>query len=123
MSDNLRDQFNVETPLMCPVCGGDLVETGIRTLGSITGGLRWEMHIGRCEEHGWFQAEIVGAPPRDIFAVHKPFGKSRRMVIDDTEYYQFATAWKNVELDQILDRTREPVDPLDPQYWKPLNLK
>ena len=122
MSTNLRDQFNVETPLKCPVCGGDLVETSIRTLGTITRGTAWEMHIGRCEEHGWFQAEIVGRPPREIFAVTKPFGASRRLVIGDTEYYQFPTVWNDVELDVRLNKEK-PIDPLDAQYWKPRDLE
>lgn len=122
MSTNLRDQFNVETPLKCPVCGGDLVETSIRTLGTITLNTAWEMHIGRCEEHGWFQAEVVGRPPREIFAVTKPFGASRRLVVGDTEYYQFPTAWNDVELDFRMNK-EAPVDPLDAQYWKPRNLE
>ena len=122
MSTNLRDQFNVETPLKCPVCGGGLVETSIRTLGTITQETAWEMHVGRCEEHGWFQAEIVGRPPREIFAVTKPFGASRRLVIGDTEYYQFPTVWNDVELDVRLNREK-PIDPLDAQYWKPRNLE
>lgn len=122
MSANLRDQFNVETPLMCPVCGGDLVDTAIRTLGTVTRNTAWQMHIGRCEEHGWFQAEIVGRPPREIFAVTKPFGASRRLVVGDTEYYQFPTVWNDVELKQRMNK-ETPVDPLDAQYWKPRNLE
>lgn len=122
MSANLRDQFNVETPLVCPVCGGDLVDTGIRTLGTVTRETTWEMHIGRCEEHGWFQAEIVGRPPREIFAVTKPFGTSRRLIVDGIEYYQFPTVWNDVELDFRMNKAN-PVDPLDAQYWKPRNLQ
>lgn len=122
MSTNLRDQFNVETPLKCPVCGGDLVETGIRTMGTITRNTAWEMHSGRCEEHGWFQAEIVGRPPREIFAVTKPFGASRRLVVGDTEYYQFPTVWNDVDLNTRMDKMN-PIHPLDAQYWKPRNLE
>lgn len=122
MSTNLRDQFNVETPLICPVCGGDLVDTGIRTLGTITRNTAWEMHSGRCQEHGWFQAEIVGRPPREIFAVSKPFGVSRRLVVDGTEYYQFPTVWNDVELEVRMNKA-QPVDPLDAKYWKPRNLE
>lgn len=121
MSTNLRDRFNVETPLSCPVCGGNLVDTSIRTLGTVTRNTAWEMHIGRCEEHGWFQAEIVGRPPREIFAVTKPFGASRRLIVEGTEYYQFPTVWNDVELDFRMNK-ENPVDPLDAQYWKPRNL-
>lgn len=122
MSSNIRDRFNVETPLVCPVCGGDLVDTRIRTLGTITRNTAWEMHIGRCEEHGWFQAEIVGKPPREIFAVHKPFGKSRRMVIDGEEYYQFPTTWNDVDFETRMNKQNLDLDPLDPQFWKPKRL-
>lgn len=121
MSSNLRDRFNVETPLVCPVCGGDVIDTSIRTLGTVTRETTWEMHIGRCEEHGWFQAEIVGRPPREIFAVTKPFGASRRIVIGDQEYYQFPTVWNDVELKERMNK-ENPVDPLDARYWKPRNL-
>lgn len=122
MSTILRDQFNVETPLTCPVCGGDLVETGIRTLGTITRNTAWEMHSGRCEEHGWFQAEIVGKPPRDIFAVTRPFGASRRLVVGDTEYYQFPTVWNDVDFETRMDKSNG-IDPLDATYWKPKGLE
>ena len=121
MSTNMRDQFNVETPLKCPVCGGALVETGIRIMGTVTRKTAWEMHSGRCDEHGWFQAEIVGRPPREIFAVTKPFGASRRLIVDGIEYYQFPTVWNDVDLKTRMDKAN-PVDPLDAQYWQPKNL-
>lgn len=121
MSTNMRDQFNVETPLICPICEGNLVETSIRDLGAITRETRWEMHIGRCEEHGWFQAEVVGRPPREIFAVHKPFGASRRMLVNGREYYQFPTVWNDVDFEERMWK-HDPVDPLDAQYWKPRSL-
>lgn len=121
MSTNMRDQFNVETPLICPICEGKLVETSIRDLGAITRETRWEMHIGRCEEHGWFQAEVVGRPPREIFAVHKPFGASRRMLVNGREYYQFPTVWNDVDFEERMWK-HDPVDPLDAQYWKPRSL-
>lgn len=118
MSTNLRDQYNVETPLTCPICDGQLVETMIRTLGTITRNTSWEMHLGRCEEHGWFQAEIVGKPPREIFAVHKPFGKSRRLIVNDQEMYQFPTVWNDEDFDIRMNREK-PVDAFDARYWKP----
>lgn len=121
MGTKLRDQFNVETPLDCPLCGGKLVDTMIRTLGTVAPHTAWEMHIGRCEEHGWFQAEIVGRPPSDIFAVTKPFGTSRRLIVDGQEIYQFPTTWNDVELDVRMNKEK-PVDTYDRQYWKPQSL-
>ncbi len=118
MSANMRDQFNVETPLTCPVCGGSLAQTMIRQLGTVTRNTVWEMHAGKCEEHGWFQAEVVGKPPRDIFAVSRPFGASRRLVVDDREVYQFPTVWNDAGFDVRMNKEK-PVDPLDAQYWKP----
>ena len=118
MSTDMRDQFNVETPLTCPVCGGKLVQTIIRTLGTVTRNTIWEMHAGRCEEHGWFQAEVVGRPPRDIFAVNRPFGVSRRLVVGDDEVYQFPTVWNDAGYDVRMNKEK-PIDPLDAQYWKP----
>lgn len=118
MSNAARDQFNVQTPLRCPICGGQLVETMIRTLGTVTNKTTWQMHAGRCEQHGWFQAEVVGRPPRDIFAVARPFGASRRLVVDGVERYQFPTVWNDVDFDLRMDRVHT-VDPLDAQYWKP----
>lgn len=122
MSTNLRDQFNVETPLKCPVCDGQLMQTMIRTMGTVTRNTAWEMHAGRCEEHGWFQAEVVGRPPRDIFAVTRPFGASRRLVVNGREVYQFDTVWKDVELAQRMNKFK-PADMLDEQYWKPRSIE
>lgn len=122
MSTDPRDQFNVETPLTCPICGHDLVKTMIRTLGTVTSHTSWQMHVGQCEEHGWFQAEIVGKPPRDIFAVTRPFGASRRLLVNGREMYQFPTVWNDVDFDARMDRSK-PVNPLDPQYWKSRSLK
>ena len=118
MSAISRDQFNVETPLRCPVCDGALAHTMIRSLGSITPHTSWEMHAGECAEHGWFQAEIVGRPPRDIFAVARPFGASRRLVVNGREVYQFPTVWNDVEFETRMNKEK-PVDPLEAQYWKP----
>lgn len=117
MSNVARDQFNVVTPLTCPICDGEMVETMIRTLGTITANTSWQMHVGRCEEHGWFQAEIVGRPPLDIFAVTKPFGASRRLIVDGREVYQFRTVFNDVAFDVRVNK-EQPVDALDAQYWK-----
>lgn len=117
MSNQARDQFNVETPLTCPICGGALSNTSIRNLGEITANTVWEMHIGECDEHGWFQAEVVGRPPRDIFAVTKPFGASRRLIVDGREVYQFPTVFNDVDFDVRMNK-EQPIDPLDARYWK-----
>lgn len=117
MSNEAQDQFNVETPLTCPVCGGELRNTMIRSLGTITFNTVWQMHTGKCEEHGWFQAEVVGRPPRDIFAVTKPFGASRRLIVGGREVYQFATVFNDVDFDVRMNK-EQPIDPLDAQYWK-----
>lgn len=119
MSTIMRDQFNVETPLTCPICGGGLEKTMIRTLGTVTRNTAWELHAGHCTEHGWFQAEIVGQPPREIFAVHRPFGASRRIVLGDSEIYQFPTVWSRVDFSTHMNKEK-PVDPLDAELWKPI---
>lgn len=121
MSANMRDQFNVETPLTCPICESGLMDTLIRVMGTATRATQWEMHAGKCEEHGWFQAEIVGRPPREIFAVTKPFGASRRLVINGREYYQFPTVWDDVDMETRMNK-HNPVHALDAQYWKPKPL-
>lgn len=118
MSVDSRDQFNVETPLRCPICEGALKGTTIRTMGSVAPNVAWQMHAGECKEHGWFQAEIVGRPPRDIFAVTRPFGASRRIVVNGSEMYQFPTVWNDADFDLRMNK-ENPVDSLDAQYWKP----
>ena len=121
MSADSRDQFNVETPLRCPICGGALKHTMIRTLGSVSPHTQWQLHAGECPEHGWFQAEVVGRPPRDIFSVARPFGASRRLVVNGQEVYQFPTVWNDAEFDLRMNK-EHPVDPLDAPYWKPRSL-
>lgn len=122
MSTPARDQFNVSTPLRCPICEGQLTKTVIRTLGTVTGNTVWQLHAGQCPEHGWFQAEVVGRPPRDIFAVTRPFGASRRLVIEGVEHYQFPTVWNDVDFETRMNKVH-PADPLDAQYWKPRGLE
>lgn len=121
MSTIHRDQYNVETPLRCPICDQQLENTMIRTLGTVAPHTAWQMHIGHCPDHGWFQAEIVGRPPRDIFAVTKPFGTSRRLIVDDQEVYQFPTVWCDEELNVRMNK-EHPVDTYNPKYWKPRGL-
>ncbi len=107
-----------QTPLRCPICGSMLEDTMIGNLGEPNAYRMWQMHAGKCPEHGWFQAEVVGRPPREIFAVTKPFGAARRLVVNGKEVYQFPTVWNDVPGDERL----KPHDPLDPQYWKPRPL-
>jgi hypothetical protein len=110
-----KDFYRAQTPLRCPICESTLENTMIRDLGAPTAYRQWQLHAGKCAEHGWFQTEVVGKPPREIFAVTKPFGAVRRLLIDGREVYQFPTMWNDVPGDERLKAT----DPLDPQYWKP----
>jgi hypothetical protein len=109
-----RDRQHVQSPLTCPICGGELVDDLIRDLGGVTADLTWQLHAGRCPEHGWFQAEVISRPPREIFAVNKPFGVARRMVVNGQELFSFPTVWNNLPKDQQMRR----VDPLDSRYWQ-----
>lgn len=109
-----RDRRNVKTPLRCPICDGALEKVLIRDMGGITADITWQMHAGECGEHGWFQTEIVSRPPREIFAVDRPFGIARRMVIDGEECYSFPTVW----MFEPPKTARNKVDPLDPKYWR-----
>jgi hypothetical protein len=100
--------------MRCPICNRELVEVQIRDFGGITADIVWQVHAGRCPEHGWFQAEVVSRPPREIFPVNRPFGAARRLVLHDQEIYAFSTVWN----DAPTEVKRSRVDPLDPQYWK-----
>jgi len=100
-----------QTPLRCPLCRRELLDTRIRSLGEVTARLAWQLHAGRCPEHGWFQAEVVSKPPREVFPVERPGGIARRLVIDGREVYAFPTVWNSLD-------TRQEVDPLDPRYWE-----
>jgi hypothetical protein len=109
-----RDRVQARTPLRCPVCGRELEETLVRDLGGVTADLFWQVHAGRCPEHGWFQTEVISQPPREVFPVNKPFGVARRMIVDGREVFSFPTVWNNLPL----DKQRERVDPLDERYWQ-----
>jgi hypothetical protein len=100
--------------MRCPVCGGGLEQVLIRDLGGVTASLVWQLHAWLCPEHGWFQCEVISRPPREIFAVDRPFGVARRMVVDDEEIYAFATVWNDVAPETKLKR----VDPFEPRYWQ-----
>ena len=98
------------TPLVCPICENELVDVRITPLGQVTAGLVWEMHAGRCREHGWFQAEMISKPPREIFPVTRPGGVARQIMIGGRPVYSFPTVWDAIG-------GRRPVDPYDPDLW------
>lgn len=108
-----RDLVRVRTPMRCPICNGELDNVLVRDLGGVTASIVWQLHAGKCEDHGWFQTEVVSRPPREIFAVTRPFGAARRIVIDGQEHFAFSTVWNDIP---AADR-RRPVDPLDERYW------
>jgi hypothetical protein len=109
-----RERLNARTPMRCPICDRELQNVLIRDLGGVTADITWQLHAGECPEHGWFQAEVVSQPPREIFPVARPFGVTRRVVIDGEEIFAFATVWN----DAPPEVKRSDVDPLDPRYWR-----
>jgi hypothetical protein len=109
-----RDRVGVRTPLRCPICDSELDETLVRDIGGVTADLVWQVHAGRCPEHGWFQTEVISRPPREIFPVNKPFGTARRIVVDGQELFSFPTVWNTLPRDQ----QRARVDPLDARFWR-----
>ena len=100
--------------MRCPICGNELEDVLVRDLGGVTADLTWQLHAGRCPEHGWFQTEVISRPPREIFAVNKPFGVARRLVVDGKEIFSFPTVWDGLPP----EATRQRVDPFDPRYWQ-----
>ncbi len=100
--------------MRCPLCDGQLQDVLIRDIGGVTASIIWQVHAGRCEEHGWFQTEVVSRPPREIFAVTRPFGAARRVVVNGREHFSFSTAWNDLPP----DKRREKVDPLEADYWQ-----
>lgn len=109
-----RDRIRVRTPMRCPICNDHLRDVLIRDLGGVTASIVWQLHAGKCATHGWFQTEVVSRPPREIFAVTKPFGAARRVVINGREHFAFPTVWNDLPAQE----RRMPVDPLDEQYWQ-----
>uniref|UniRef100_A0A7C1XP35 Uncharacterized protein n=1 Tax=Thermomicrobium roseum TaxID=500 RepID=A0A7C1XP35_THERO len=102
---------NRSTPLRCPLCRRELQDVIVRQLGRVTARLPWQLHAGRCPEHGWFQAEVISRPPREIFPVTRPGGIARRIVLDGKEFYAFPTIWNRLD-------TRQEVDPFDARFWE-----
>lgn len=111
-----RDQVQVRTPMRCPICGRELENVLVRDIGGVTSDLVWQVHAGRCAEHGWFQTEVISRPPREIFPVSKPFGVARRVVIDGQEVFSFPTVWNGLPP----DKKRLRVDPLEARFWQVL---
>ena len=109
-----RDQLAPRTPMRCPICEKGLERVLVRDIGGVTGDLDWQIHAGQCPEHGWFQAEVISRPPREIFPVEKPFGVARRLEIDGQEVFSFPTAWS----DLTAQEKRQRVNPFDPKYWE-----
>jgi hypothetical protein len=100
-----------QTPLRCPITGESLKDVRVIPLGPVTGELAWELHAGRSEDYGWFQAEVISTPPREIFPVDRPGGSARRMVIGGKPVYAFPTVWDSTD-------RRKVVDMYDPDYWQ-----
>ena len=99
-----------QTPMRCPLCGNELVDVRIQDIGGVTADLIWQLHAGRCPEHGWFQAEFINKPPREIFPVDRPGGTVRHVMVNGIDTFAFPTIWNAMD-------KRLKVDPLDPQYW------
>lgn len=112
--DPVRDRINVGTPMRCPVCHSTLSDVMIRDLGGVTADITWQIHAGKCGEHGWFQTEVVSRPPREIFAVTRPFGAARRVVVNGHEHFSFSTSWNDLPVQE----RRRKVDPLEASYWQ-----
>jgi len=105
--------------MRCPICHGELQHVLVRDLGGVTATTIWQLHAGECPQHGWFQAEFVSRPPREIFAVTKPFGAARRVVVDGREYFSFSTAWNDLPPQE----KRQRVDPLEESLWQTSELE
>lgn len=97
--------------MRCPICGGDLVDVRVRDIGDVTAHLLWQMHAARCPEHGWFQAEFISKPPREIFPVNRPGGTARPVTVNGAVVYAFPTVWSAMDV-------RRKADPLDPKLWE-----
>ncbi len=100
--------------MRCPICNAMLTKVMVRDLGGITAGTIWQVHAGECVDHGWFQTEVVSRPPREIFAVTKPFGAARRVVVNGREHFSFSTVWNDLPGDE----RRKPTNPLEEKYWR-----
>ena len=100
-----------KTPMRCPICDGELTDVRLRIIGQVTGRVPWQMHAGRCPEHGWFQAEVLSKPPREIFPVNRPGGNTRGVTVNGRTVYAFPTIWDAIG-------SHQDVDPFNPRYWQ-----
>ena len=97
--------------MRCPLCGAELVDVKVRDIGDVTARLIWQLHAGRCPEHGWFQAELISKPPREIFPVTRPGGVARPVIIAGQTFYAFPTVWNRLD-------KRQKVNPFEARYWQ-----
>lgn len=111
MSYGIQQGEGAQTPMRCPLCGAELVDVKVRDIGDVTARLIWQLHAGRCPEHGWFQAEVISTPPREIFPVSRPGGTVRPVTIAGQTLYAFPTVWNRVD-------RRQQVNPFEPRYWQ-----
>ena len=100
-----------QTPMRCPLCNAELINVQVRDIGDVTANLLWQMHAGECPEHGWFQAEVISKPPREIFPVTRPGGVVRRVTIAGQSFFAFPTIWARMD-------TRQRVDPFEARFWQ-----
>jgi hypothetical protein len=100
-----------ESPLRCPITGELLKNVRVTPLGPVTGKLAWELHAGRSDKYGWFQAEVISKPPREIFPVTRPGGTARRVMIGGRPVFSFPTVWDSTN-------RHAAVDMYDPHYWQ-----
>lgn len=111
-----RDRLGGATPMRCPVTDAVLENVIIRNLGGVTADITWEVHAGYSPAIDcWFQAEVTGRPPREIFPVNRPFGSARRLMVDGKEHYAFPTIWNTLS---PKEQRSLKVDPLDWRYWQ-----
>lgn len=94
----------------CPICDSALRHVQVASLGAVTANIPWEMHAGQCPTHGWFQAEVISRPPREIFPVSRPGGVAQATTVDGHVVYAFPTRWNT-------QNTLKTVDPFDSTWW------
>jgi hypothetical protein len=94
-SGHARDQLDVNVSMACAVFDLKWRNLRARELGGITADLTWLLYAGKCEYHGWFQAEVVSHPLGEVYPVDRPFGVDSRMLINGEEAFAFPTTWND----------------------------
>ena len=94
----------------CPICDSALRHVHVTSLGAVTANIPWEMHAGQCPTHGWFQAEVISRPPREIFPVSRPGGVAQATSVNGHVIYAFPTRWNT-------QNTLKTVDAYDATWW------